>query len=143
MLESKYQRVGALAGFLMFLGAWLSGYYHGWLIPTVAVVAVLAAIWFALEQDSEEQLSTRVMRGFSIGILAGLVSRILGMLTMAWAFDSWTNSAKSSYTSISDAFRIMLNGKFWTSVLFILAFGIVGAFIAYSIPYFSADREEE
>jgi hypothetical protein len=143
MLESKYQRVGALAGFLLFLGAWLSGYYKGWLMAAITVAVVLTAIWFALEADSEEELSTRVMRGFSIGILTAVVSRILGMLTMAWAFDSWTNSAKVSYSSISDAFRVLLNGKFWPSVLYILAVGVIGAFVAYSIPYFSADREEE
>ena len=143
MLQSKYQRVGALAGLLMFFGAWLTGYYNQWVWPLLTVIAVLTAFWLALDGDSNEELGTRVMRGFSIGIVTGLIARILGMLTMAWTFDSWSSPTTAGYSSLSDVFRVMFNGRFWPSVVAIIGVGVVGAFIAYAIPYFTVDREEE
>jgi uncharacterized membrane protein YwaF len=143
MLQSKYQRVGALSGVLMFLGAWLTGYYHNWVVATVSVAVVLAALWYALDDESTEEIGTRTIRGFSVGVLAALVSRILGMLTMAWTYDSWSNTTLVKYSGLSDVFRIVFNGRFWTSVVYIIGFGVAGAFIAYAMPYFSADREEE
>lgn len=143
MLQSKYQRVGALAGLLMFFGSWLTGYYNHWAWALLTVIAVLVAFWLALDSESNEELGTRVMRGFTVGAIAAVVARILGMLTMAWAFDSWSSPATAKYTSLSDVFRIMFNGRFWPSVLAIIGVGAVGAFVAYAIPYFTVDREEE
>lgn len=143
MLQSKYQRVGALAGLLMFFGAWLTGYYNHWVWALITVTGVLVAFWLALDGESNEELSTRVVRGFTVGVVTGLVTRILGMLTMAWAYDSWSSSTSLKYNSLSDLFRVMFNGRFWPSILAILGVGVVGAFIAYAMPYFSVDREEE
>lgn len=143
MLQSKYQRVGALAGLLMFFGAWLSAFYNHWAWALVTIAVVLVAFWFALENESSEEMGPRTIRGFVVGALAAVVARILGMVTMAWAFDSWTSSVTQKYESISDLFRIVLNGTFVTSLVMILGVGLVGAFIAYSMPYFTTDREEE
>jgi hypothetical protein len=143
MLQSNYQRVGALAGLLMFFGAWLSAYYNHWGWAFATVVAVLAAIWMALENEPSEDLGQRAIKGFVTGALAAVVARVLGMLTMVWAFDSWSSSVTKEYDSISDLFRVLLNGDFVSSLLAILGVGLVGAFIAYSMPYFTADREEE
>lgn len=143
MLKSNYQRVGALAGLLMFFGSWLSAYYNHWGWTFATVVAVLAAIWMALENEPSEDLGQRAIKGFVTGALAAVVARVLGMLTMVWAFDSWSSSVTKEYDSISDLFRVLLNGDFVSSLLAILGVGLVGAFIAYSMPYFTADREEE
>ena len=143
MLQSKYQRVGALAGLLMFFGAWLTGYYNHWAWALVTVITVLAAFWLALDDESSEELGTRVMRGFSVGVVTAVIARLLGMLTMAWSFDSWSSPTTAKYDSLSDIFRVTFNGKFWPSVLAILGVGLVGAFVAYAMPYFTVDREEE
>jgi hypothetical protein len=143
MLQSKYQRVGALAGLLMFFGAWLTGYYNHWVWALLTVVAVLAAFWLALDGDSGEELNARVIKGFSVGVVTAVIGRILGMLTMAWAFDSWSSPVTVKYSKISDLFRILFNGRFWPSVIAILGVGVVGAFVAYALPYFTVDREEE
>jgi NADH:ubiquinone oxidoreductase subunit 6 (subunit J) len=143
MLQSKYQRVGVLAGLLMFFGAWLTGYYNHWVWALITVVGVLVAFWLALDGESNEELGTRVARGFSVGIVTGLIARILGMLTMAWTYDSWSSPVTMKYSTLSDVFRVMFNGRFWPSIVAILGVGAVGAFIAYAMPYFSVDREEE
>jgi hypothetical protein len=143
MLQSKYQRVGALAGLLMFFGAWLTGYYNHWVWATATVLLVLGSIWFALDEDAGEELNTRVMRGFAIGAMIAVIARALGLLTMAWAFDSWMSPTVTKYGGTSDVFRIMFNGRFLASILLIIVMGLVGAFIAYAIPYFTVDREEE
>lgn len=143
MLTSKYQRVGALAGLLMFFGSWLTGYYNNWVWAAVTVAAVLTAFWFALGEDSDEELNTRVIRGFVTGLVAGVVARIGGLLTMVWAFDSWSSAVTQKYDSFSDLFRIFFNGDLWLSLLAIIGVGVVGAFIAYAMPYFTAEKEEE
>jgi len=143
MLQSNYQRVGALAGLLMFLGAWLSAFYGHWGWALATVVAVLTAFWFALENEPSEDLGDRAKKGFIIGVVATVVARILGMIAMVWAFDSWSTPVTEKYDSISDLFRVILNGSFTASLLAIIGVGVVGAFIAYAMPYFTADREEE
>lgn len=143
MLNSKYQRVGALAGLLMFFGSWLTGYYNNWFWAAGTLAVVLVAFWVALEDDSEEELSTRTLRGFVSGLIAGTVARVAGLVTMAWAFDSWSSPVTVKYDSLSDAFRVFFNGDIWTSILAILGTGLVAAFVAYAMPYFTAEREEE
>lgn len=143
MLNSKYQRVGALAGLLMFFGSWLTGYYNNWVWAAVTVAAVLVAFWVALEAETDEELGTRTLRGFVTGIIAGVVARVAGLLTMTWAFDSWSSPVTAQYDSLSDLFRVFFNGDLWTSILAILGTGAVAAFIAYALPYFTAEREEE
>lgn len=143
MLNSKYQRVGALAGLLMFFGSWLTGYYNNWVWAALTLTTVAVAFWVALEEDVEEEVGTRAMRGFVVGAIAAVVARVLGLLTMVWAFDSWSSPVKQSYSSLSDAFRVLFNGSLLASIIFIIAVGAVGAFIAYAMPYFTAEREEE
>ena len=143
MLQSKYQRVGALAGLLLFFGSWLTAYYNHWIWALLTVFFVVAAFWLALDGDTEEDLSSRVTRGFMTGAIAAVIARILGLLTMAWAFDSWTGTTGSKYTALTDLFRVLFNGRFWISLVAIFAIGLVGAFIAYAIPYFTAEQEEE
>ena len=143
MLNSKYQRVGALAGLLMIIGAWLTGYYNNWVVAAITVVVVGAAFWYALEDDTNEDLGTRTIRGFLVGLIAALVARILGMLTMAWTYDSWSSPVTSQYDSIADTFRVLFNGNLTTSLIGILSIAALGAFIAYALPYFTAEREEE
>lgn len=143
MLQSNYQRVGALAGLLLFLGAWLSVFYNHWGWAAATVVAVLAAFWVALESETSEDLSQRAWKGFVVGALAGVVARILGMISMVWAFDSWSTPVTQKYDSISDLFRVLLNGDLTASLVAIIGLGLVGAFMAYAMPYFTADSEEE
>ena len=143
MLQSNYQRVGALAGLLMFFGAWLSAFYNHWGWVLATVVGVLAAIWMALENESSEDLGERAKKGFIVGALAALVARVLGLLAIVWAFDSWSTPVTQKYDSLSDLFRVLLNGSLLVSVLAIIGVGLVGAFIAYAMPYFTTDREEE
>jgi hypothetical protein len=143
MLQSNYQRVGALAGLLLFLGAWLTGYYNNWVWPFITITAVVVAFWVALDSEVEEELGTRVTRGLVVGLLAAVVARLLGLVTMAWAYDNWSSPVTASYNSLSDAFRIIFNGEVVASLLFILATGALGAFIAYALPYFVAEKEEE
>ena len=143
MLNSKYQRVGALAGLLLFFGAWLTGYYDNWLLATITVILVSVALWVAVEDEANEELGRRATRGFIAGVIAAVVARVLGLLTMAWAFDSWSSPVKVSYDSLSDAFRVMFNGNLWATLIMVLGAGAVGAFIAYAMPYFTAEREEE
>jgi hypothetical protein len=97
----------------------------------------------ALENDSSEDLGDRAKRGFLIGVIAGFVARIMGLLMMVWMYDSWTTPASITYNSISDLFRVLLNGDLATSLLAIAGIGLVGAFMAYAMPYFTTDREEE
>jgi hypothetical protein len=143
MLNSTYQRVGALAGLLLFIGSWLTGYYNNWLLAAATVAAVVVAFWTALESDMDEENGVRIKKGFIAGLIAGVLARLLGLLTMAWAFDSWTSPVNGKYDNLSDMFRVLYNGDFWASVLAILGVALAGAFVAYSLPYFSADREEE
>lgn len=135
--------MGALAGLVMFFGAWLSGYYNHWFWPVVSVIIVLGAFWMALDTESGEELSTRAIRGFVMGALAAVVARVLGLVAMAWAYDSWTSPTLTSYDSISDLFRVLLNGNFVSTLIAILGSGVVGAFIAYAMPYFVAEKEDE
>ena len=143
MLQSNYQRVGALAGLLLFLGAWLSVFYDHWAWTAATIIAVLAAFWLALENETSEDLGDRAKKGMLIGVIAASVARILGLISMVWAFDSWSAPATRNYDSISDLFRIILNGDLTSSLLAILGVGLVGAFMAYAMPYFTTDREEE
>jgi hypothetical protein len=143
MLQSKYQRVGALAGLAMFLGGWLGAYYNHWAWPAITAVVVLLSFWYVVEDDSAEDLSTRAIRGFLLGAGAALIARVLGALTMVWAFDSWSTPVTEKYESISDIFRVLMNGSLIQSLIAIAAIGAVGAFIAYALPYFAAEREEE
>ena len=143
MLQSKYQRVGVLAGLLMFFGSWLSAFYNHWAWALVTVAVALAAFWIALENESTEDLGPRAIRGFVVGALAATVARILGMVTMAWAFDSWSTPVTEKYDSFSDLFRVLINGNLTESIVAIVGVGLVGTFIAYAMPYFTADREEE
>ena len=143
MLQSKYQRVGALAGLLLFLGSWLTAYYNHWVWALLTAVFVIASFWLALDGDTSEELSSRVIKGFTVGLISAVVGRILGLLSMAWAFDSWTGTTSAKYDTMSDLFRVILNGRFWVSLVAIFAVGLVGEFVAYAIPYFSAEREEE
>ena len=142
MLLNSYQRVGVLAGVLLFVGSWLSAYYNNWLWPLVATICAVVAGWLALENMIEEETTTRVVRGFVTGLIAGVVARVLGLLTMTWAFDNWTSSTTASYTVLSDFYSVVINGELWTSVLAVLGVGIVGGFLGYVMPYFSAEREE-
>jgi len=142
MLTSTYQRVGALAGVLLFAGSWLSSYYSHWIWPTLTLISAAVAVWLALDREVEEETSTRVIRGFVTGLIAAVVARLLGLLTMAWAFDNWTSNTTVDYTYVADFLKILFNGDFWTSVVVVLGVGVIGAFIGYAMPYFSADREE-
>ena len=85
MLSSTYQRVGALAGLLLVVGAWLSGYYQHWLWPVLTIGLVLVTYWVALGGLVDNETNTRVSRGFMVGVVSGVVARILGMLAMVWA----------------------------------------------------------
>jgi hypothetical protein len=143
MFESKYQRVGALAGLVMFLGGWLGAYYNHWAWPAITVVVVLLSFWYVVEDESAEDLSTRAMRGFLLGLGSAIVARVFGAIMMVWAFDSWSTPVTESYDSISDVFRILMNGSLAQSLIAILGIGAVGAFVAYAMPYFAAEREEE
>lgn len=143
MLQSKYQRVGALAGLVMFFGGWLGAFYNHWAWLAVAVIAALLSFWFVLESDSSEELSVRVMRGFVVGAIAALVARVLGLLSMVWAFDSWSTPVTDKYDSVSDLFRVLMNGTLLQSIVAVIGIGAVAAFIAYAMPYFAAEREEE
>jgi len=127
----------------MFFGAWLSGFYNHWGWVLATVVAVLAAFWMALDNESSEDLGDRAKKGFIVGVVAAVVARILGLLAMVWAFDSWSTPVTEKYDSVSDLFRILLNGSFTASLIAIVGIGAVGAFIAYARTYFTADREEE
>ena len=143
MRTSTYQRVGALAGLLLFFGSWLTGFYNNWLWAALTIVAAVVALWFALDDQSEEDTNTRVIRGFVTGLIAGVVARVLGLLTMVWAFDSWTSSTNARYSVFADYLKVLLNGNFWLSIAVVLLTGIAGAFVAYALPYFVAEREEE
>jgi hypothetical protein len=141
MLSSTYQRVGALAGLLLVVGAWLSGYYQHWLWPVLTIGLVLVTYWVALGGLVDNETNTRVSRGFMVGVVSGVVARILGMLAMVWAFDSWSTPVKESYDSLSDLFRVLFNGNVWASILAIAFLGVVGAFVAYTLPYFTAEED--
>ncbi len=143
MLSSTYQRVGTLAGLLLFFGSWLTGFYNNWLWAAVTIIAVVSALWFALDDQSEEDTNTRVIRGFVTGLICGLVARALGLIAMVWAFDSWTSSTSLKYSVFADYLKVILNGNFWQSILAIILTALAGAFIAYALPYFVAEREEE
>jgi hypothetical protein len=143
MLQSNYQRVGALAGAVMFFGGWLSAFYGHWIWAAITVGVTLLAFWLVLENESTEELSVRVMRGFVLGALTAVVARVLGALAMVWAFDSWSTPVTQKYDSLSDVFRVLMNGSLLQSLVAIAAIGAVGAFIAYAMPYFAAEREEE
>lgn len=143
MLQSNYQRVGALAGLLMFFGSWLSAYYNHWGWAFATVAAVLVALWMALENESSDDLGARALKGFVAGALAAVVARILGLLAMVWAYDSWSTPVTQKYDSISDLFRVLINGNLVASIIAVVGVGLAGAFIAYAMPYFTADREEE
>ena len=97
----------------------------------------------SLDDQSEQETSTRVIRGLVTGLICGVVARGLGLLTMVWAFDSWTSSTSSSYSVISDYLRVMLNGNFWLSLAGIALAALAGAFIAYALPYFVTEKETE
>lgn len=143
MLNSKYQRVGVLAGLLIFFGSWLTGYYNSWVWAAATIASVMVAFWVALEAQSDEELGARALKGFMTGIIAAIVARVAGLLAMVWAFDSWSSPVTTMYDSLSDAFRVFFNGDLWTSILVILGTGAIGAFVAYAMPYFTAEREEE
>ena len=143
MLNSKNQRMGILAGLLLFFGAWLTGYYNNWIWSMVTLASILVAFWVAVEDDSDEELNTRALRGFIAGVIAGVVARVCGMLAMVWIYGSWVSPTTVKYDSLSDTFRIFFNGDLWVSILAIIGIGAVGAFIAYAIPYFTAEKEEE
>jgi hypothetical protein len=133
--------VGALAGLLLVVGAWLSGYYQHWLWPVLTIGLVLVTYWVALGGLVDNETNTRVSRGFMVGVVSGVVARILGMLAMVWAFDSWSTPVKESYDSLSDLFRVLFNGNVWASILAIAFLGVVGAFVAYTLPYFTAEED--
>ena len=143
MLQSNYQRVGALAGLLMFFGSWLSAYYSHWGWAFATIVGVVVALWMALENESNDDLSQRAIKGFITGALAAAVARVFGLIAMVWAYDSWSSPATQKYDSLSDLFRVLLNGNLVASLVAIVGVGLAGAFIAYAMPYFTADREEE
>lgn len=143
MLQSKYQRVGALAGLVMFFGGWLGAYYNHWAWFAVTLAAVVLAFWFVMEDDSTEEVSKRSLNGLVLGLVTALVARVLGALSMVWAFDSWSTPVTEKYDSIYDLFRVMMNGSFLQSLVAVLGVGLLGAFVAYAIPYFAAEREEE
>ncbi len=143
MLSGTYQRVGALAGLLLFCGAWLTGFYNNWIWALLTIVGVVAALWFALDDTSEEEANTRVVRGFATGLIIGVVARVLGMVAMVWAFDSWTGASNAKYSVFADYFKVLLNGGFWLSLLAVLLTAVAGAFVAYALPYFVAEEEEE
>lgn len=143
MLTSKYQRVGALAGLLMFLGSWLTAFYGNWIWATLTILLTVFALWTALEDGVAEELTARVTKGLIAGLIAGVVARVLGLLTMAWSFDSWTAQVNTDYSSLNDVFRIFFNGNVVSSLVAIVGMSLLGGFIAYALPYFAAEKEEE
>jgi hypothetical protein len=142
MLKSTNQRVGALAGFLLFVGAWLSAYYGQWLWAAGTAVIVAAALWLALDDQSEENTNDRVMKGLVSGLIMGVVARVLGALAMVWATGNWTSTATTTYSVFNDFLRVVLNGNVVSSIIMVALAGLAGAFVAYALPYFVAEREE-
>jgi site-specific recombinase len=143
MLLSKYQRVGALAGLVVFLGGWLSAFYGHWGWGVGAIVLTLASFWIVLEEDSSEDTTTRLLRGFILGLTAAVVARLLGLLLMVAVFDSWSSPVTATYDGISDVFRVLINGSLIQSIVALLGSGCIGALVAYALPYFVAEKEEE
>jgi hypothetical protein len=142
MFESTNQRVGALAGFLLFVGSWLSAYYGQWFWAAGTALVVVAALWLALDDQSESDTNDRVIKGLVSGLIAGVVSRALGALAMVWATGNWLNDVSSSYSVFNDFLRVVLNGSVVNSLIMVALSGLAGAFIAYALPYFVAERED-
>jgi hypothetical protein len=142
MLKSTNQRVGALAGVLLFVGAWLSAFYGHWIWAAGTALVVVAALWIGLDDQVEEETTDRTMRGLVLGLIAGIVARVLGLLTMVWAFDNWTSQTSASYSVFNDFLRVVLNGGVVSTLAQIALTGLAGAFIAYALPYFVAERED-
>jgi hypothetical protein len=127
----------------MFFGAWLSAVYGHWIWVVLTILVVAVAMWFVLEDESAEELTPRTIKGFLMGLIVGVTARVLGALAMVWAFGSWSSSPTTSYDSFADMFRVILNGNVAQSLIAVVGVGLVGAFIAYALPYFAAEREEE
>jgi MFS family permease len=142
MRTKSYQRMGVLAGLLLFLGSWLTAYYDSWVWSGLTIVLLILGLWAALEADSDRVAESRLKHGVLAGIIAAIVARLMGLVTMVWAYDAWSSATAQAYDSLSDTYRVVFNGNLLATIVLIIGCGMLGAFIAYSMPYFLT-REED
>lgn len=141
----SYRRVGAVAGLVLFLGAWMAGYYSYKAIA--AVVAILLIVWLVYAWSRDRVQDTRLYaEAFVMGAFAVVVARAVGLVA-TWIVQGKAYIAPTQSYAIPgnwlDFFRIILNGSFGQLVLAMLVGGAATVLITYIGALLEATDEDD
>lgn len=126
----RYQWVGLLAGVPLFSGAWLSAFYH---TPWWGIFGLIFTAWGLYVANQVERRSTNQVqaeRGIVAGLLAGVVARALGYIAVVIA----GAGSAVAWNDLSDAFKVVLAGDWWATLLFLVLMSGLGIVMATSEP---------
>jgi hypothetical protein len=101
----RYQWVGLLAGVPLFSGSWLSAVYNNAWWGVVGALMAAAGCYVANHVERKSDAARHFLRGFTAGLLAGVVARLLGYTAWQWAGVSATAAASSR-----NLFRVVIAG---------------------------------
>lgn len=126
----RYQWVGLLAGFPLFSGAWLSGFYNTPWPGVIGLLVTVAALFIANHVETRSDRNQHMLQGAVAGLLAGLAARVLGLIA-GWMVGL---DQMVQFSSLDDLFRVVLAGDWLASLALILGLGITGAVIGAVEP---------
>lgn len=141
----SYRKVGAVAGLVLFLGAWMAGYYS--YKAVAAAVAILLVAWMVYAWSRDKVQDARLYaEAFVMGAFAVVVARALGFIA-TWIVHGKVYVPPSVSYAIPgnwlDFFRILLNGTFGQLILAMLVGGAATVLITYVSALLEATDDEE
>lgn len=133
----RYQWVGLLAGFPLFSGAWLSAFYNTSWPGVIGLLLTVVALFIAVRVERRESRQQHFIYGATAGLLAGLATRLLGLVAL------WMAGGQKmvQFAANDDLFRVILAGDWTASLLLVAALAVLGGLIALIEP--EAEDETE
>ncbi len=141
----SYRRVGIVAGMVLFLGAWMAGFYS--FKAVVAAIAIAVVIWLVYVWSRDRVHDMRLYtEAFILGAFAVVVARFLGVI-INWLIQGKAyNAPLENYTLPGewlDFFRILLNGTFGQVIVAMLVSGAGAVLVTYLAALLESDTEED